>query len=433
MTDPMKRYDEELQKGAFPDLPERVTPFFSNLVNAKIREGAAQPLEGKVPLFSKPQAAEPTRGIASAEADNGPSLYFGTLSDLYYWAATATDGAVSRTATTIGSASATAYSGKVNSSATAKTEATVWSFSAWGSWMAGTNGLDPVQYDTGSGFATLKTATGGDLEFDTAEILVTRDPFMLVFNTTSTKEIDGDKTIRWCDRDDLQEWTATSLANFAGARSIRGVDGGWKAAIGYAGEVIGFSSNAAYFVSFIGAPRVFAVSRLARGIGCLSKQAVAELDGRLFGFGPAGLWAATLDGYDYIDKGTVHDLVFDDINMEQAKKIVVCANPVQKTIAFHYPSGMSLDNDKSVVYNAQENNWSSGTTNVSACDKELAIDEVVVGNKVGDIFVDGPVGGLAQQEDAGQLQHTTTGSVTLGFGEGGFGQLGFGGFTQIDG
>ena len=432
MTDPLKRYSEELRKGSFPDLPERATPFLFQAINARVSGLAMQPGEGKAPFFTKPQAIEPVRGIASVEAENGNAVYHGTLSNLYYWAATATGAVETRTATSIGTASATAYSGQVNTTATG--EATVWSMAQWGSYLIASNGKDPIQYDTGSGFADLKTATGGDLEFSTAEIIVTRDPFLVAMNTTATAgTIDGKKTVRWSDRDDFQEWTATSLANFAGARSIRDVDGEIVAAINYLGEIAFFARNSMHLLAFIGAPRVFSNRRVFKGIGCLSKQAVAILNGVLYGMGPAGIWRATLEGYQYIDTAIVHDLVYKNINLGQAAKIVVSPNKEHKTVAFHYPSAQSLDNDKFVLYNTVDPSWSEGSGNVSARDGTEAFALSLIGTKVGDILKDAPVGSLSQSSDAGVLTYTAAGELVSGFGELGFGELGFGGVTPLDG
>lgn len=167
--------------------------------------------------------------------------------------------------------------------------------------------------------------------------------------------------VRWCDFEDYTEWTAT-VSNGAGDYRLP------------SGSEITFVSNTkreslivtdrpVYVMQFVGQPEVFAFDKVGDNASAVSKNAGAEVNGRVF-------WMGYNSFYEY--DGSVRTLPCDIeqflfaensegfINFEQREKIYCGTNNLFNEIWWHYPDKNSEENNRYVIYNYISGSWAYG-------------------------------------------------------------------------
>jgi hypothetical protein len=112
-------------------------------------------------------------------------------------------------------------------------------------------------------------------------------------------------------------------------------------------------------MQFLGPPFTFGVNTLSEGITILSPQSAAAVQDQVF-------WMGTNEFYTYggavnVLPCAVREFVFDNLNFSQAEKIVSGVNSSSSEVWWFYPSLLSQENDRYVVYNYDLNIWYYGT------------------------------------------------------------------------
>lgn len=162
--------------------------------------------------------------------------------------------------------------------------------------------------------------------------------------------------IRWANQDEPWNWYP-EITNSAGdirvSRGSRIVQG-----LPTRQEILVFTDTTLYALQFTGTTDVFALQEYASNISIASPRAATTALDTVF-------WMGKNKFYMYSGRlqsmpCTVNDYVFDDINLGQLDAVVAGTNEDWDEIWWFYPSAASLENDRYVVYNYDENVWYYG-------------------------------------------------------------------------
>jgi hypothetical protein len=190
-----------------------------------------------------------------------------------------------------------------------------------------------------------------------------------------TETIIGDTTsqdpmfIRFSDQEDYDVYQPTSI-NTAGTFRL---DTGNKIVAAISGKDYNLilTDTAAYTMQFVGPPFTFSIRQVGSNCGCIGQHAAVYADGKVFWMGTGGGFFV-FDGTVKLLPSLVEDFVFtttgsnEGINYSSNEIIYGSHNSLFNEIVWFYPAGTPLgspavQNNRSVVYNYVENNWSTMT------------------------------------------------------------------------
>jgi hypothetical protein len=124
------------------------------------------------------------------------------------------------------------------------------------------------------------------------------------------------------------------------------------------------TNSAAYVIQFVGPPFVFSVRQVGTNCGCISQNSIVYAQGAVFWMGFGGGFFV-YDGTVKQLPSLVEDFVFTTggdnlgINYSTSDIIYGSHNNLYNEIIWFYPTANSIQNDRSVVYNYLENNWTT--------------------------------------------------------------------------
>ena len=196
-----------------------------------------------------------------------------------------------------------------------------------------------------------------------------RDRHVVHFGTETTI---GDATtqdpmfIRFSDQENYNIYEPTSV-NTAGTFRL---DTGNKIVAAVSGKDYNLilTDQAAYTMQFVGPPFTFSIRQVGSNCGCIGQHAAVYADGKVFWMGAGGGFFV-FDGTVKLLPSLVEDFVFtttgDNVGINYSSNEIIYAshNSLFNEIIWFYPSGTPLgnpavQNNRSVVYNYVENNWS---------------------------------------------------------------------------
>jgi hypothetical protein len=211
--------------------------------------------------------------------------------------------------------------------------------------------------------AELLSAFGGaaDVPVQAMQILVSQqDKHLLAFGAVpygSSSVADFDPLlIRWATQDDPLVWTplTTNSAGFLrvsrGSRIVR--------ALPTRQEILVWTDTHLYTLQFLGTTDVFSLQEYADNISIAAPRAVATASNITYWMGQDKFYAYT--GRIETLPCTLRQLVFSDINLNQADQIISGTNEQWNEVWWFYPSAQSSWNDRYVVYNHLEKIWYYG-------------------------------------------------------------------------
>ena len=196
-----------------------------------------------------------------------------------------------------------------------------------------------------------------------------RDRHVVHFGTETTI---GDAStqdpmfIRFSDQENYNIYQPTSI-NTAGTFRL---DTGNKIIAAISGKDYNLilTDQAAYQMQFVGPPFTFSIRQVGSNCGCIGQHAAVYSDGKVFWMGTGGGFFV-FDGTVKLLPSLVEDFVFtttgsnEGINYSSNEIIYASHNSLFNEIVWFYPAGTPLgspavQNNRSVVYNYVENNWS---------------------------------------------------------------------------
>lgn len=304
-------------------------------------------------------------------SDGGTVLNVGAVSGDFTVSETITgDGAGNPSATL----DAIAFGGQVDASATVGWGDTTWSNSVWGGeanlfssithptlWTMDHWGEDLIACPrsgkiyhwakTGSPYAPAVQVTNSPA--NALGIFIADVRRILVAYGAHDGSANDPVNIAWTDEEDFTDWTPTAT-NTAG--SIRCETG--NEIVGVVKTRGGFmvsTDTAVYSFRYIGGNAIFALNKVADGIGLIAPHAGVDAGGIVYFMGR--------DNF-YVYDGTVRELpcdihndIFDNIDRTQVYKVYADTNRKFSEIWWHFP-GASVENDRVAVYNLMDKAWS---------------------------------------------------------------------------
>jgi hypothetical protein len=199
-----------------------------------------------------------------------------------------------------------------------------------------------------------------------------RDRHVVHFGTETTI---GDAStqdpmfIRFSDQENYNIYQPTSI-NTAGTFRL---DTGNKIVAAISGKDYNLilTDQAVYQMQFVGPPFTFSIRQVGSNCGCIGQHAAVYADGKVFWMGTGGGFFV-FDGTVKLLPSLVEDFVFtttgsnEGINYSSNEIIYASHNSLFNEIVWFYPAGTPLgspavQNNRSVVYNYVENNWSTMT------------------------------------------------------------------------
>jgi hypothetical protein len=163
--------------------------------------------------------------------------------------------------------------------------------------------------------------------------------------------------IRWCDQENITDWTPTALNQAGDLRLSHGSE--ISTAIQVRQEILVWTDQAMYSLQFLGAPVVWGSTLLADNVSSMGPNSAIVASGVAY-------WMGIDKFYKY--DGTVSTLrcdlrqyVFGDLNFTQRYQVTAGTNEGFNEIWWFYCAANSTVVDKYVIYNYVEDVWYYGT------------------------------------------------------------------------
>lgn len=252
--------------------------------------------------------ADQARDVAQAYVSGTKRVYFGTDTDLELYSLTSGVW----TKTTIGAwPTAGQYA----------------DLETWGTWLLGTNNIDPVKvWKNGGGLVNL-----AGTPFTRARIIKRKQPFIFAFNTNNI----GDTAAEWTSDSNPEDWTP-SLSNKAGNYNIRDLDSEILAVEDIGNRLAVYSRSAVVLGSYVGGDNVWGWTRGASGIGAVSRRSVVTLDPLNYGLTKDGIFRTDGVSFQYVDDPAMLKFIRDTANFEQEHLFWGMADAVLKAVTFNF-------------------------------------------------------------------------------------------------
>ena len=232
-------------------------------------------------------------------------------------------------------------------------EAATWSLDTWGEYLVACATSDGKLYEWQLDDVTPVTVAAQITNSPTGCVGLTVTDERSIFALGAGG---NPRKVAWCDLEDNTVWTASST-NQAGS-FILTTPGKIMCARRVRGQVLVLTDIDAHVASYVGLPFTYQFETAGRNCGIISRQAIAVLDNMSVWMGNRGFFI--YDGYVKPLPSDVEDYVFSDLNGAQRSKIVCVPNTEFGEIWWFYPSSSSIENDRYVTWNYQENHWSIG-------------------------------------------------------------------------
>lgn len=336
------------------------------------QNGSIRPIGGWSTRIASAAAAPPRGAVTWVDLSAASWISFGTFEKLYVASSTGVVSDITPAGLTTGSADAAenlAYGGATYGSSVYGItrpasgnfdECSIWSLDNWGENLIGCMNDDGKIYEW-----TLDTATPAAVisgaPVNNKAIIVTEERFVFALASGGNP-----RKVAWSDREDNTTWTPTAT-NEAGDIELQ-TSGEILQGLRIRGRTLLLTNLDAHVATYQGPPTVYGFERVGTSCGTISRMSAVAVRGGAFWMGQRSFFA--YDGSSVTQLPCdVYDHVFGGINRQQKSKVVAVHNSQHGEIWWFYPSEESVENDRYVVYDYEENYWNIGTL-----DRTSAID-----------------------------------------------------------
>jgi hypothetical protein len=241
------------------------------------------------------------------------------------------------------------------------TQIRLWSQSNFGEDLVfGPKGGKIYYWDATAGPSTRATAlTGSDIPIVQNYLLVSDiSRFVFAFGCNDYGSItQDDMLIRWCDQEDITNWTPQPTNQAGFLRLSRGSE--IITAIQSRQEVLIWTDAALYSMQYVGAPIVWSAQLIGENLSIVGQNATAYANGVSYWMGKDKFYM--YDGRVQTLRCDLRNHVFSNINLTQLAQVCCGTNEGFHEIWWFYPSANSNRNDLYVVYNYLEDTWYYGS------------------------------------------------------------------------
>ena len=234
----------------------------------------------------------------------------------------------------------------------AYSSASTWSLDTWGEYLLACNIADGRLLEWQLNTANDAVALSG-APIDCSGLVVTEERFVFALGAGGNY-----RKIQWCDREDNTTWTVATT-NEAGDIELQ-TAGQIMLGVRARGQTLILTDQDAHAATYQGPPYVYGFERVGSSCGAVSRLCAASVDAGVFWMGQRGFHLFSGGAVQELPCD-VSDYVFNDINTTQISKVAAVSNARFMEIWWFYPSENSLENDRYVVFNYEENHWSIGS------------------------------------------------------------------------
>ena len=182
--------------------------------------------------------------------------------------------------------------------------------------------------------------------------------FVFCFGTNAIGSSSIDPTLlRWSDQEDAANWTPSATNQAGSLRLSRGTK--IVAASQARQEILVWTDSSLYSLQYVGAPAVWAATRVGENISISSQNAVSYANGVAYWMGKDKFYM--YDGRTQPLKCDVRKYVFNDFNTAQYGQVFSGTNESFHEIWWFYCSDGETNIDKYVIYNYLDKIWYYGT------------------------------------------------------------------------
>lgn len=223
-----------------------------------------------------------------------------------------------------------------------------WNFTKYGSWVIGTNYVNPPQF-----IDTNENETFDDLTtLVQAKYVCTSRGFVVVANTNDAFDGAVPYRVRWSGLEQPQSWdfSLTTQADFqdinGGSGIIQGIVGGEDVTI--------FMKNSIIKMTYFGTPTIWQFDEIIQGKGCSVPESIITVEGVTYFLSDDGFYAYNgSKNLTRIGEGKIDKYFLGYANTDQFRYMSVAADPVKKLIYWSYSSKDAIDGtpDKLLVFN----------------------------------------------------------------------------------
>ena len=261
----------------------------------------------------------------------------------------------------------------VSSPTATLTPPSVWTLDTFGDYLVGvlhpSDGYLWIWDRVPSNEATqvVDTAYSDNTPTQNRAVVVTPERFLMVLGTYDPDTAGPNvRRVKWASQESFEDWTPTSL-NTAGDFDLE-TNGALVAGARARQETLLWTDVDMHTAQYIGGTLVYAFRKVGDHCGLIAPNAKALFEGGAAWMSDTGFFV--YDGFVKQLDCDVFDYVFGDINLVQKAKIWCQSNARYGELWWFYPSGLSDEIDRYVIWNYRENHWAIGQLERTAgCDQ----------------------------------------------------------------
>lgn len=225
-------------------------------------------------------------------------------------------------------------------------------FTQFGDVVIAANGADKLQgWTLGSStvFADLDAAA------PTARYVTVVRDFVVAANTLTYPN-----RVYWSDLNDETDWTPGAVSqsdtqDIADGGDVMGITGGEFGLV--------LTERSVVRMSYVGSPFFFQFDTIARGIGCITPNSVAQYASSTFFLSDDGFYMCDGQTIKPIGAEKVDKFFFSDVNLSKLSEMSVAVDPLKKLVIWNYTN--SFAQKKQLIYNLTLGKWSYASTTAS--------------------------------------------------------------------
>jgi len=163
--------------------------------------------------------------------------------------------------------------------------------------------------------------------------------------------------VYWSDLNDETDWTPgagsqSDTQDIADGGDVMGITGGEFGLV--------LTERSVVRMSYIGSPFFFQFDTIARGLGCITPNSVAQYASNTFFLSDDGFYMCDGQSVKPIGSEKVDKFFFADVNLNKLDEMSVAVDPLKKLVIWNYTDGFAQK--KQLIYNLTLGKWSYAET-----------------------------------------------------------------------
>ena len=225
-------------------------------------------------------------------------------------------------------------------------------FTQFGDVVIAANGADKLQgwtLGSSTAFADLDAAA------PTARYVTVVRDFVVAASTLTYPN-----RVYWSDLNDETDWTPapssqSDTQDIADGGDVMGITGGEFGLV--------LTERSVVRMSYVGSPFFFQFDTIARGIGCITPNSVAQYASVTFFLSDDGFYSCDGQTVKGIGAEKVDKFFFSDVNLSKLNEMSAAVDPLKKLVIWNYTDGFAQK--KQLIYNLTLGKWSYASTTAS--------------------------------------------------------------------